>query len=171
MKSILMIFSLIFSSQFCVAGPSISGGIPPHPALTTMSLERPVAGIDYPTDSSTRIKKMLVLFDGRIGITKNVRLEKARAGEDFPTDSAAPMCTQYQKVLVFGRHLRIPVLISFENQESFWSISAELKVKVSEISSIESAVAGIDYPTDGPADLFRPALFVVMKDEQRLVIR
>ena len=57
-------------------------------------------------------------------------VEKSKSGIDFPTE--AP-----------GENFLV------------WTFSAHLRIALRNLKSIETALAGIDYPTDGPIDLSR----------------
>ena len=101
---------------------------------STASLSDPVAGDEYPTDSSVPAsvqgKKVLVL-----GIYPRfiVDIQKAKAGIDFPTDGPA----------------------SLDRDFLVWAFSDTKRLALNKIHAIEKAKAGIDYPTDGPAGLNR----------------
>ena len=137
----------------------MSGGHPPHPALTTASIEQPIAGVDFPTDSVPTVKAVLVLYAGkRIGLDVVPRL-----GRDG-----------YQPVLRFPRRINVVVRLSYANEELSWLIPVAgdtRSIKVSEIGSIQKAKAGIDFPTDGPPDMHRNFYVLVLLDEQRIELR
>lgn len=160
--------STLLMVLFCAtaqAGPSVSGGMPPHPAMTTMSLEAPIPGVDIPTDAPTRATEVLVLWEKRILILDVMpTLELPRARVDFPTDSRPPL----YKILVLDRNHRYPVMIGFSGEYSYWRLPGDQLIPVQLIVAIESAKAGIDYPTDGPAGMDRNFLVMVLKNGARL---
>ncbi len=159
-------FVLTAVANFGIAGPSVSGGVPPAPMITTMSIETPVAGVDYPTETNTSMTAVLALYEARIPIFDVVpTLVPARAGRDFPTDSTPPFWTRFQRVLRFSSHERAPVRLSVSGGALNWSLPNGDVVVVSEITEIRRSEAGVDYPTDAPS---REFYLLVMKDGSRI---
>lgn len=169
MKISFLILSLLLSFNMSFAGPSVSGGVPPHPAITTMSLVVPQPGIDYPTDSSTQMTTVLALHENRIPLFDALPvLENAQAGIDYPTDWEAPLWTSFQRVLVFSPTLRIPVRLSLQDEVLFWVLPSGQQIEVSKIVRIQRAEAGVDYPTDFPMDTF---YVLILDDESRIFLK
>ncbi|WP_413612337.1 hypothetical protein [Bdellovibrio sp. HCB-110] len=151
MNMLFLVTSFVFLASSVQAGPSVSGGLPPHPMTMTMSIEKPRAGVDFPTESRTRIKAVLVLYNKRIAIYNEVpQLVKAEAGIDFPAENHAPIWNRYQEVLQFKNGVRVPVLLAVQNDTLVWLLNSLDPLDVLQIDSIRKAVAGVDFPTDGP---------------------
>jgi len=138
MKTLILLATLILSASVSFAGPTISGGVPPHPALLTMSIEKPRAGVDFPTDSPPRGNAVLALYNNtRILIYGDVpRLVSAEAGVEYPTDSVPPTWTMYQKVLSFKNGVRIPVNVGFPNNTLIWQLPRGKTVEAATILDI-----------------------------------
>jgi len=164
LSTVIMVLFCATANSTANAGPSVSGGVPPHPALRTMSLEAPIPGVDFPTDAPTRVKAVLVLWEKRVLIYDVVPgLEQARAGVDFPTDSRYP----FWKVLILGDR-RLPVYIAVGDKGSYWRLPGDTAISVKNIAAIERARAGIDFPTDGPSDMDRDFFVLVLHDGSRV---
>lgn len=156
MRNLIVTLSILTGVyQAALARPSISSGVSPHPGLVTMRLEKPQAGIDFPTDGGITDAKAILVLDGgkRIQIKESAMLKQAKAGVDFPTDSKAPMWAQFQKVLVLESKSRIPVRLGLENGDLTWKLPNGNKVSVNRIVAIQRSAAGIDFPTDVASNL------------------
>jgi hypothetical protein len=140
MKTLILIASLILSASVSQAGPTISGGVPPHPALTTMAVEKAVAGDDYPTDMAPPFDNVLALYNVRIALVGPApRLVSAEAGVEYPTDFPPPMWTSFQRVLEFKNNVRIPVRLSYANNVLTWQLKNKPAIDASSIRAIISA--------------------------------
>ena len=112
------------------------------------TLSNPVAGDDYPTDTTipaSLVGKKILVLDQVNRLVINI--EQAVAGIDFPTDGPADL----------------------ERNFSVWAINDSKRLRLAQIYSIEKAQAGIDYPTDGPANLDRNFYVVVTVGSNELV--
>lgn len=141
MKALLLIASFVLSASLSHAGPTVSGGVPPHPALTTMSIEKPQAGIDYPTETVPSFHAVLALYQNkRLPLFNEVpELVPAEAGIDYPTDAPAPLWTEFQQVLAFkNNNIRLPVRLSLQNGTLLWLLKTQPAVDVSKIVAIAS---------------------------------
>ena len=160
--------SVLFVATANARGPSVSGGVPPHPALTTMSIVAPEAGVDYPTDGGRAPSAVLALYGKRVAIFDVVpQIVRAEAGIDFPTDFL-PFWAELQGVLVLDE-TRVPVRLSYGDSQLTWEIRGE-QVRASNIVAIKRAEAGVDYPTDGPANMSRPAFIVILVDGNHIAL-
>lgn len=150
--SALVTFLILTQNTF--AGPSVSGGIPPHPAMITAVLETPQAGLDFPYDSQTDATAVLALYQGRILIfnAEKPEIVHAEAGVDYPTDTPAPHWTIYQRVLKFDDRNRIPLTTGYDSvqDKTVWNLPRGARVFAADIAKIEKSKAGVDYPTDLP---------------------
>jgi hypothetical protein len=169
-----MILSLVLAvtafSINAVAGPSISGGgMPPHPALTAVSLVKSEAGIDYPTDcqSCQPAPHVLALYNGvRISIyAKEVSLVSAKKSDHIA--AGIPL-----RVLKYkSNKSRTPVKISVEqgpNEDFYmWEVKGQ-KIDISNIQEIVKAERGFDYPAiEMPMD---PSIQIPEMDTDFLVM-
>lgn len=116
-----------------------------------ISLTQPKAGIDYPTDTAipswAEGKKVLVINEYlRIFVDDATTLSNPVAGIDYPTDAKKPSKLENVKILVLDSISRLPIII-------------------------ERAKAGIDFPTDGPANLDRNFLVWVLDETTRIDVR
>jgi hypothetical protein len=171
----ILSFLLIFALAPFAHANRESGGLPPHPSLTTMSVQDAVPGIDFPTDSPTNIQSIVVLLNTdmteihvRIAGEKPV-LEKAKAGIDYPTDSTPPIWSGYQKVLVFANGDRLPMRLIIDQGVLKLALSSG-SVEISKISMISKAEEGIDFPTDGPPNLKRDFHILILSDDSHIVL-
>ena len=150
--TLLVIF--LSSAQNSFAGPSVSGGVPPHPAVITAALETPQAGLDFPTDSQTDATAVLVLYQARVLIfdAENPQIVYAQAGIDYPTDAPISDWTKNQRFLVFDEGTRIALSTGYdsEQEKTVWRLPHGELVFAADIVKIEKSKAGIDYPTDLP---------------------
>jgi hypothetical protein len=169
MKPLFAMLAMILSMNAAVAGPSVTGGVPPHPALTQMALVEPEAGVDYPTETANAPAAVLALYSDRISIYGvEPRLVVAEAGIDFPTDVQTPIWAQLQMVLLLG-DVRLPVKLSYPGDELKWEIKGEV-IEVAHILSIRRAEAGIDFPTDGPPWMQRPSFIISLIDGSQIAL-
>ena len=127
---------------------SAKGGIKTKVSFTSVK-----AGVEYPTDSPIPAdlanKKVLLISNSktptrttRIIVEKSATLSDPVAGDDFPTDSPVPASMIGKKILVLDRVNRLVI-------------------------DIEQARSGIDFPTDGPADLGRDFLVWAFQETKR----
>jgi len=117
-----------------------------------------------------------------------VSLDPPRAGVDFPTDTAVPKELANARMLVIGGKWRIAVnkqatldgtralvldgkhRVAIALTGAAWTFAGSVRISLANIARIEHAVAGIDFPTDGPATLARDFYVVVQRDGKRVRI-
>jgi hypothetical protein len=146
----LLIVTLSLLSFVSFARPILNGDMPVNPALKVMNLVMPIAGTDYPTETSTKIKSILALSNNiRIKIYDDTpKLVTAQAGIDFPTEVTNPLWTKFQKVLVFNNAQRAAVRLALNGEKLMWNLKSGQQIYISDIKSIKKEKAGLDYPTD-----------------------
>ena len=117
-----------------------------------------------------------------------VSLDPPRAGVDFPTDTAVPKELANARMLVIAGKWRIAVSkqatldgtralvldskhrVAIALTGASWTFAGTLRVSLANIARIEHAVAGIDFPTDGPPTLARDFYVIVQRDGKRVRI-
>ena len=151
-------------------------------AAPSVSIDAPKAGLDYPTDVAVPKQlagaSVLVIDKNRIVIGKQAALAAPKAGTDYPTDAPMPARLKSAKILIVdGKRVAITLEppkagIDYPTGKPapsglVWVLGNSLRMPVANIVRIEHAVAGIDFPTDGPPKLDRNFYVVVAKDGKR----
>lgn len=124
-------------------------------AALTIAFDQVRPGVEYPTDSGVPAalsnKKVLVISNSdaqtgnqRIVVDSEATLSDPIGGADFPTDAPVPVSLVGKKILVFGNHRFV--------------------------IDIQTAQAGVDFPTDGPGTLDRDFLVWAFSTTNRLVL-
>ena len=136
------------SSSSRQSAQSAKGGIVTNVAFTAVE-----AGEEYPTDAPVpkdlvNKKVLLISYSKTPSVTKRIVVDKSAslsdplAGEDYPTEIPVPASLTGKKILVLDSVNRLVI-------------------------NVEMAVAGIDFPTDGPADLKRDFLVWAIGETKR----
>lgn len=153
------------------SGTTIANGVPPFPV--DVSIARPAAGVDYPTDRPVpdvwRSASVLVIENQRVRVPNAVKLVQPQAGVDYPTDIPMPMEFRSRKVLVLDQYHRLPLLFgkSVRDGIELWLRNGNRTVAVKTMAAIEKAKAGIDFPTDSSEDV---AYVIVLTSGKRIAI-
>lgn len=165
---------MIFFTQLHLsyAGPSFSGGPSAHPAISTMTIEEPTPGIDFPAGHNTTIKAILALYDGiRIPIYDEVpTLVAPQAGVDYPTDRSEPRWVKFQKVMQFISGPKQLLRLTLQDNVLLWRLYSELVVVVTDIQKIEKAVPGVDFIEDESLSAEQNFFVIVLNSNVRILI-
>jgi len=127
----------------------------------------------------------LVLSTTPVMAAPAVSLDAPRAGVDFPTDTALPKELANARMLVIAGKYRIAVgkqsvldggtaivldgkrRVAIAVTGAAWTFAGGLRVSLANIARLEHAVAGVDFPTDGPPTLARDFYVIVQRDGKR----
>lgn len=197
--SLASILALSFSLLACGSHDSSDLKSPPmHPGVTIpvlgalevsaqIELDLPKAGLDYPTDAPMfdhlKGKKILAInTTKRIVVPADSELGEAK-NSDFPTDVSVSEAASNRSYLL-TKNLRlaivlvhpvagrdVPTDVNFDKSALIWDFGFNQRVPLKEILSIEKAVAGVDFPTDGPAAFDRDFYVYTIQDSKFNIIR
>lgn len=107
-----------------------------------VELKKPIAGVDFPTDSPPPENMVVLEVEHRHRIlVRNAaaQLVRARAGHEFPTDSPPPTWVRFYKVLAFDHYHRYVLRLALnpETNQIQLTTSQGIEVNVQKVISIE----------------------------------
>lgn len=146
-------------SSDVASGTTIANGIPPFPV--DISIEKPSAGIDYPTDRPADVwdhSSVLVIENERVRVPGGATFAQPKAGVDYPRNTGLPIPFRGRKVLVLDQFHRLPLLFVRDAREGTQlSLRNGKVIAINKIKAIEPEQSGID-----PADISRDDHYVVV---------
>jgi hypothetical protein len=178
-----LVTALLGAAALAWGIPSLAG----DPVQIHAKITRPVAGIDYPTDSPPPSGILILeLARQRLRVPASAKLVRPTAGVDYPTDSPVPAWAKVSRTLVLENAFRLPLIVEKAEagvdfptdgppglDRDFLILAVdggERRVPIRDIAMIEMSVAGIDYPTDAPSEPYSGRFVIVTLDGSRIMV-